>query len=337
MSQPPSSGSHPRGRVPFSQPVEIRYPLFQDFIRETASNISLGGMFISTAKPLAVGAEFDFEISLDAGPSLIGGRAKVAWVRDDEDPEQGPIGMGVSFLQLERDCLELVRRIVEQQMAQGEERFDLLEAAVLGPAPGARFSKDAGQALGRRGSRFAYWFSVVALSVAVGGLMMFSFDHYYVRPRIEALQHQVAARGTASLEQQPQLSASAPARAESEDPATPENSDPLQAVRAWVAAWEEQRVDDYLGSYATSFQPSNGRTREEWAALRAERVARQSNVRLDVTLAEVETSGATERRVTFVQSYASDTYRDRVRKILRLVWEDGGWRIVEERVIRGSG
>ena len=42
----------------------------------------------------------------------------------------------------------------------------------------------------------------------------------------------------------------------------------------------------------------------------------------------------TEQRVSFTQSYRSNTYRDRVRKAMRLAWEDGGWRILEESVIR---
>ncbi len=95
-------------------------------------------------------------------------------------------------------------------------------------------------------------------------------------------------------------------------------------------------MDDYVDSYSKDFRPSGGRTRESWAIQRAERIGRQSNLRVDVTLAEVEASGPTERRVTFVQSYASDTYRDRVRKLVRLVWEDDRWRIAEERVIRSS-
>ena len=37
--------------------------------------------------------------------------------------------------------------------------------------------------------------------------------------------------------------------------------------------------------------------------------------------------------VSFDQSYTSDTFSDRVRKTLLLVWQDGAWKIVEERVI----
>ncbi len=338
MSETSSTQRYPR--VPFSKPVTIRYPLFQDFIREAASNISLGGMFIESRTPLPVGSDFDFEISLDDGPSLIGGRAKVIWTREDSDTEKGPAGMGVSFLQLGHESLELVSRIVDEQHLQGDKPFDLIEAAIVDP-PTERFSKEAGPELGRRGSRLAYWFSVAALSVVVGGLMVLTFDHYYVQPRLERLQHQIALDGSTPERPAPTTetaSASGEARAGEPSapakPATPETSDPLEAVRAWVAAWEEQRVDDYVDAYAESFQPSGERTRESWAALRAERIARQSNLRLDVTLAEVEESGPMERRVTFVQSYGSDTYRDRVRKLLRLVWEDGRWKIAEERVIR---
>lgn len=343
MSQASSTGQNPRRRVPFSQQVKIRYPLFQDFIREAASNISLGGMFIESTSPLPVGSEFDFEIALDNGPSLIGGRGKVAWIRGSSDQEEGPAGMGVTFLQLGRDSLDLVRRIVDEQRAEGDEPFDLLEPAIADARPTERFSKNPGPGLGRRGSLLAYWFSVGALSVAVGAIMMFAFDHYYVQPRIEQLQRDAAVDGS-TLERPTLGTKTAPATADVQaaaasapvEPAAPATSDALEAVQAWAAAWEEQRVDDYVDSYAESFKPSGGRTRESWAAQRAERIGRQSNLRLDVTLAEVEASGPMERRVTFVQSYASDAYQDRVRKLMRLVWEDDRWRIAEEQVIRPS-
>ncbi len=42
----------------------------------------------------------------------------------------------------------------------------------------------------------------------------------------------------------------------------------------------------------------------------------------------------TEVLVTFTQSYQSDTFRDRVRKTLRMILENGEWKIAEELVVR---
>ena len=37
--------------------------------------------------------------------------------------------------------------------------------------------------------------------------------------------------------------------------------------------------------------------------------------------------------VSFDQAYTSDTYSDQVRKTQVLVWQEGAWKIAEERAI----
>ncbi len=108
-------------------------------------------------------------------------------------------------------------------------------------------------------------------------------------------------------------------------------ADPVELSRLvdeWARAWSDQRVDDYLGFYASTFEPANGSTRADWAAQRGGRITTPSFV--EVKLSEIETSRDDPVSVTFVQAYRSSTFSDRVRKVLSFVHEDGAWKIATE-------
>jgi EAL domain-containing protein (putative c-di-GMP-specific phosphodiesterase class I) len=103
-------------------------------------------------------------------------------------------------------------------------------------------------------------------------------------------------------------------------------------IGAWALAWMEHRSEDYLSFYSRDFQPSGGLRREAWEEQRRERVGRRGPISVMLRDPAVSLLGAEAARVTFLQSYESETYRDQVIKTLALVWEGGEWRIVEERV-----
>lgn len=119
-------------------------------------------------------------------------------------------------------------------------------------------------------------------------------------------------------------------------PPTAEPVDPLvtaeETVRAWAAAWSEQRVDEYLDFYSSAFEPPDGLTRGQWNDQRRDRLTRPPWIRVEVEA--IEATAVTEDRVTvtFDQSYETPTYRDRVRKTLELAREGEVWRIVAARV-----
>jgi hypothetical protein len=112
------------------------------------------------------------------------------------------------------------------------------------------------------------------------------------------------------------------------EPATAE-----QAVRDWAAAWSDQRVDDYLASYSESFLPPDGQSREAWSAARRQRIERPRSIEVVVEAAQTVELADNRVSVSFDQGYTSDTFSDRVRKTLHLVWQDGAWKIDEERVV----
>jgi hypothetical protein len=76
-------------------------------------------MFIQSRAPQPVGKLLRFEVRLDEGQRILGGQAKVIWVReyDAANPRQVH-GMGVKFLDLDPASWRLVERILEHKQQQ---------------------------------------------------------------------------------------------------------------------------------------------------------------------------------------------------------------------------
>jgi adhesin transport system outer membrane protein len=112
-------------------------------------------------------------------------------------------------------------------------------------------------------------------------------------------------------------------------PAAP-SADPAvrSALEAWRAAWARQDLEVYLQSYSPDFAPARG-SREAWEKQRRDVIGRASGV--SITLDELTTTQDKDRATTtFVQTYRSASYQDKVRKTV--VWRqvDGRWKIVRE-------
>lgn len=102
-------------------------------------------------------------------------------------------------------------------------------------------------------------------------------------------------------------------------------------VDAWAAAWAGQQVDDYLSFYSSRFEPV-GMSRTAWEQQRRARLTAPEYVRVRVAVREAERESPTAASVTFIQVYESNTFSDTVTKTLRLVREDGAWKILTETV-----
>lgn len=114
-------------------------------------------------------------------------------------------------------------------------------------------------------------------------------------------------------------------------PSEPGFGDAETAVREWARAWQEQRVDDYLSSYAADFQPVGGVSRDDWEALRRTRVSKPRFIELTIEGLRIEEVGANRVRAHFRQTYRSDTYADATEKTLDLVRQEEQWLILAER------
>jgi len=73
--------------------------LFTDF----SVNLSAGGLFLETLKPLAPGEELELKFFLPGHVNPTCCRGRVAWVNSDDSPTEPslPAGMGIEFLDLE--------------------------------------------------------------------------------------------------------------------------------------------------------------------------------------------------------------------------------------------
>ena len=101
-------------------------------------------------------------------------------------------------------------------------------------------------------------------------------------------------------------------------------------VESWADAWSRRDVDGYLSHYSPEFRSTSGRSFDEWHRQRKKRIQRPVFIEIEVDLIKTEITGASRARATFFQKYRSDTFEDRVMKVLDLVWEDNRWKIIRE-------
>jgi uncharacterized protein (TIGR02266 family) len=76
--------------------LEVRYRNAGQFLVSYCTNLSRGGLFVSTAEPAAVGETITLALRVPGRSAPARIRSTVRWVRAHAD-ESGPAGMGVSF------------------------------------------------------------------------------------------------------------------------------------------------------------------------------------------------------------------------------------------------
>jgi uncharacterized protein (TIGR02266 family) len=97
--------------------VQYRFNSFEDFLAEYSLNISPGGMFIRTDKPLEEGAMVYLQFTLKDGSRLIEGMGKVVWVNPPGVKDRIP-GMGVEFVNFDDESMQLIEEICASREAQ---------------------------------------------------------------------------------------------------------------------------------------------------------------------------------------------------------------------------
>ncbi len=117
-------------------PIELKveYKKMNTFFSDYTKNISKGGTFIKTERPLKVGTEFVFKLYVPAREDPFTLRGSVAWIHSAEQPPpkdvQAPAdkGMGIRFLYTDDKQKRDFEGVVEQLMreALGEHVFKKL-------------------------------------------------------------------------------------------------------------------------------------------------------------------------------------------------------------------
>ena len=86
---------HPRGPIE----LKVEYKRVNTFFADFTKNISKGGTFIKTNKPLDIGTEFLFKLDVPALDKPLELRGSVQWIvtEDNAGPDDSP-GMGIEFI-----------------------------------------------------------------------------------------------------------------------------------------------------------------------------------------------------------------------------------------------
>jgi type IV pilus assembly protein PilZ len=115
--------------------LAVEYKRINTFFSDYTKNISRGGTFIRTEKPLTVGTEFVFALTVPNLVEPLRLRGRVKWVVAPENASGGsPAGMGIEFIYQDVDDRRATEQVVEQLMSR--ELGETLSNKLLGRKPG---------------------------------------------------------------------------------------------------------------------------------------------------------------------------------------------------------
>jgi uncharacterized protein (TIGR02266 family) len=86
-----------------------------DHVETEATNIGPGGLFVLTAKPLAVGKRIALEIQVAGELAPWSALGRVVWAREHDTGQQRPPGMGVKLIDVEDVVVSTIERLVKDR------------------------------------------------------------------------------------------------------------------------------------------------------------------------------------------------------------------------------
>jgi len=115
--------------------LSVEYKRLNTFFADYTRNISKGGTFIRTERPLDVATEFVFALTIRGLPEPLRLRGRVKWIVSPADATpQSPAGMGIEFQYANDEERRATEAIVEKLMA--DELGEGLTQRLLGRKPG---------------------------------------------------------------------------------------------------------------------------------------------------------------------------------------------------------
>ncbi len=98
VEEPDEPGSERRTSQRHKIALRVDYKRMNTFFADYAKNISKGGTFIKTSKPLDVGTEFVFVLSIPGQTDQLQLKGTVMWTVDEtQSTDERPAGMGIRF------------------------------------------------------------------------------------------------------------------------------------------------------------------------------------------------------------------------------------------------
>lgn len=122
--------------------LRVDYKRLNTFFADYTKNISKGGTFIKTSKPLDIGTEFVFVLSLPAQDHQLKLKGKVIWITTEADVAKGTgetqtPGMGIRFLFENEGERQALDDVVERLMADALGEHISGKLLARKPTPGA--------------------------------------------------------------------------------------------------------------------------------------------------------------------------------------------------------
>jgi len=105
-------------RLDVRNPIELKveYKRLNTFFADYTKNISRGGTFIKTTRPLPVGTEFLFKLFVPGRDAPLTIHGEVQRIIDDASDDEA--GMAIKFVYREGDPQSEIARIVEGMMTE---------------------------------------------------------------------------------------------------------------------------------------------------------------------------------------------------------------------------
>jgi len=103
-----------------------------------------------------------------------------------------------------------------------------------------------------------------------------------------------------------------------------------QQIQAWLAAWQEKRVDDYMAHYQPDFK-GDFSSHVDWRKQRTSRINAAKGITIQIAELKVEQRDTDTAMATFIQTYQSAQHTDTGLKTLHLKKINDNWLITLEQ------
>jgi CRP/FNR family cyclic AMP-dependent transcriptional regulator len=93
--------------------ISLAFKNRQTFVKAYTGNISRGGLFIRTDRPLKEGEQFLLKLQLPDLSEPINATCEVVWARTQSEGETRPSGMGVKFCEMSKRDIQILTQYVQ--------------------------------------------------------------------------------------------------------------------------------------------------------------------------------------------------------------------------------
>ncbi|HEX2736459.1 MAG TPA: TIGR02266 family protein [Polyangiaceae bacterium] len=112
MNTSKDSRRDPRAKI-LSLTVRYKSATVAEFVENHSYDVSRGGMFIRTQAPFPNGTLIKFEVRIAEEQRVMTGVGRVTWRREKDAGEDNPAGMGVKFIKIDDDSVQVIDQLVK--------------------------------------------------------------------------------------------------------------------------------------------------------------------------------------------------------------------------------